>query len=166
MIVLKTNYGYLSGYKVNGRLHGVEAEYSDESTSALFFTDRAAATDFVIKNGWRIDLFRVEPADFDAMLGQFVKKAEMLIRENERKLYENVKFNSRLEVMHGRRYVRVVKTDDFDHRSAYCFVDKQNGNVLKADGWKRPARHARGNIYGEDGGLGGVTPYGATYIRY
>ncbi len=166
MIVLKTNYGYLSGYKVNGRLHGVEAEYSDESTAALFFHTREQAVDFVIKNGWQVDLFRVEPADFDAMLDKFVGKAQMLISENERRIHDKVKFNTRLEVMHGRRYVRVVKTDDFDHRSAYCFVDKQNGNVLKADGWKRPAKHARGNIYGEDGGLGGVTPYGAAYIRY
>jgi hypothetical protein len=26
------------------------------------------------------------------------------------------------------------------------FIDLTNGDILKADGWKAPAKHARGNI--------------------
>jgi len=31
--------------------------------------------------------------------------------------------------------------------SVYCFVEKATGNILKAAGWKTPAKGARGNIY-------------------
>jgi hypothetical protein len=55
----------------------------------------------------------------------------------------------------GKRYVRVV-TENYGQRSAWCFVDTTNGDVLKCDGWKRPAKHARGNIYDDKGGLGRV----------
>lgn len=165
MLVLKTKFGYLSGYKVNGRLHGVEAQYSDKPSDALYFPTREDAVDLVMKNGWEIYLFQVEPANFNAALNEFVGKAQLLVSDNDRK-FDKVTFNTQLSTEYGRRYVRVVKSDDFGSRSVYCFVDQTTGNVLKADGWKRPAKHARANIYAEDGGLGGVGPYGAAYIRY
>lgn len=61
---------------------------------------------------------------------------------------------------HGKRYIRVVSGD-----GVHCFVDKTNGDVLKADGWKRPAKHARGNIFDENNGLGLIGPYGPAYLR-
>lgn len=65
----------------------------------------------------------------------------------------------------GLRYVRVwsrdQREDDAGARgSAYSFVDKTNGDVLKPDGWKKPAKHARGNIL--DGSwVDYAGPYGA-----
>lgn len=49
----------------------------------------------------------------------------------------------------GPKYVRVFYGSDRQGgpRYAYCFVEKATGNILKADGWKRPAKGARGNIY-------------------
>ncbi len=66
----------------------------------------------------------------------------------------------------GRRYVRIVKTlyRDPTNRSVFCFVDTTTGNVLKAAGWKAPAKHARGNIYADDNGAGAVSAYGARYL--
>lgn len=164
MLVLKTNSGYLSGYSGDGR-NGVDAQYSDKPSDALYFPTREDAVDLVMKNGWELYLFRVEPANFNAALAEFVGKAQVLVSDSDRR-FSRAAFNTTLSTEFGRRYVRVVKSDDYGSRSAYCFVDTQTGNVLKADGWKRPTKHARGNIYGEDGGLGGVTPYGAAYIRY
>lgn len=57
----------------------------------------------------------------------------------------------------GKKYVRIVRKG-----SAYCFIDKTNGDILKAASWKAPAKGARGNIYAADP-LAGVTPYGAVY---
>lgn len=66
----------------------------------------------------------------------------------------------------GRRYARIVRTDgNKGSRSVHCFVDRTNGNVLKAAGWKGPAKHARGNIFNADGGSSGVSQYGGTYLR-
>lgn len=48
----------------------------------------------------------------------------------------------------GKKFARLVtsRTVDPSQRSAFCFIDLSNGNILKAAGWKGPAKHARGNI--------------------
>jgi len=47
----------------------------------------------------------------------------------------------------GQRYIRLVKTHG-GQQSAYGFVDRTNGDILKAAGWKAPAKNfARGNIF-------------------
>ena len=63
----------------------------------------------------------------------------------------------------GTKYIRVVKTNDSCSRSVHCFIDKTNGDVLKAATWKAPAKHARGNIYTPENY--GVSEYGANYLR-
>jgi len=60
----------------------------------------------------------------------------------------------------GKRYIKVIKDS-----SAYCFVDKKNGDVLKATSWSAPAKHARGNIFDEHNGLKHIGPYGPAYLR-
>lgn len=58
-----------------------------------------------------------------------------------------------LSLMVGPKYARVVRTDkgNSPSRSVYGFVDLSNGNLLKADGWKRPALNfPRGNMMGAD----------------
>ena len=65
----------------------------------------------------------------------------------------------------GRKYVRIVVTNDGSGgRSVFCFINRENGDVLKAAGWKAPAKHARGTIYGEPEGYG-VDEFGANYLR-
>lgn len=41
----------------------------------------------------------------------------------------------------GAKYWRVVRGS-----SAWCFVDRDTGDILKADGWKKPAKGARGSV--------------------
>ncbi|GAA0005257.1 DUF7717 family protein [Bradyrhizobium elkanii] len=47
----------------------------------------------------------------------------------------------------------------------HCFVDKATGDVLKAETWARPAKHARGNVFDEHNGLAKMGPYGPAYLR-
>jgi len=65
----------------------------------------------------------------------------------------------------GKRYVRVVRGVSPHNRGVHCFVDKTNGDVLKAAGWKVPAKHARGNIFADDNGLSRMGPHGPEYLR-
>lgn len=102
--------------------------------------------------------------NFDAALDSFVAGCQAIVSKNDQR-YENVSFNSRITAEPGRRYVRLVKTDDFGSGSCYCFVDKTNGDVLKAASWKAPAKHPRGNIFDSDNGLASMCPYGAAYMR-
>jgi hypothetical protein len=67
----------------------------------------------------------------------------------------------------GKKYIRIMQRDANETReeygSAFCFISKENGDVLKAAGWKTPAKHARGNIYKV--GQEGVGAYGAHYLN-
>jgi len=63
-----------------------------------------------------------------------------------------------IKLERGHRYVRIVKTDASAHdRSAFGFIDTTNGDVLKAAGWKAPAKNfARGNVYDDKHGVGRI----------
>ena len=70
---------------------------------------------------------------------------------------------SRLEefsVSFGRRYVRIIRGT-----TAHCFVDRENGDVLKAASWKTPAKGVRGNIFDEFNGLKFMKGFGTVYLK-
>lgn len=47
----------------------------------------------------------------------------------------------------GKKFVRVY-TDrgGLSGKSSYCFIELATGNILKAAGWKAPAKGVRGNV--------------------
>jgi hypothetical protein len=49
--------------------------------------------------------------------------------------------------------------------SAFCFIDRATGNILKAASFSAPAKGVRGNIRDPHYWLKSVTPYGAAYLR-
>lgn len=71
---------------------------------------------------------------------------------------------ARLHATHGRRYIRIVATID-PQQSAFAFIDRTNGDVLKPNGWKGPAKHARGNLNDPGKGLRWIGPHGVAYLR-
>ena len=54
------------------------------------------------------------------------------------------------------KYVRIVRQEQHREsavitgRSVYCFVNRETGDVLKAAGWKGPAKGERGNLNSAD----------------
>lgn len=78
-----------------------------------------------------------------------------------------------IEVQVGQKYARIVRRDQWPDQeptggSAHCFIDLSNGNILKADGWKKPAPQVRGNIFKVDFDIGvgkAVGEFGAAYLR-
>ena len=69
-----------------------------------------------------------------------------------------------LSVEYGRRYAKVVETIPHS-RSVYCFLDLDNGDILKAEGWLKPAKHARGSLDDPGRWPEAVTAYGGVYLR-
>lgn len=69
-----------------------------------------------------------------------------------------------LSVSRGVKYARIERNEQ-NGLLVFAFIDLSNGNVLKAAGWKTPAKHARGNIFDESNGLALVGPYGPAYLR-
>jgi len=67
----------------------------------------------------------------------------------------------------GPRYFRVMKLEGPAEKpisnSVYVFIDKSNGDILKAAGWKAPVKGARGNIF--SGSLDCLTHHGVVYLR-
>jgi len=53
-----------------------------------------------------------------------------------------------VEFDEGKKYVKVVSISGGGSRSVHCFVEKANGNILRAASWKAPARNfVRGNVF-------------------
>ncbi len=103
--------------------------------------------------------------DFNEKLSTWVAAVQGIINKDRR-------FPIEVVVETGKKYARIVETREvvvdgkkqIAERSAYAFIDLSNGDVLKPDGWKRPAKHARGNIL--DGtGLKMAGPYGMENLR-
>lgn len=65
----------------------------------------------------------------------------------------------------GNKYMKVWVSSHGNSRSVYCFVNRENGDVLKAASWKAPAKGKRSNIFDADFGLSGMGPYGAMYYN-
>ena len=110
-----------------------------------------------------------EAQQFKAALSGFLAAAQAKVNEHM-KQYAPMQA-VRLDTQDGQRYVRVVAIDtvnghEAENGSAYCFIDKENGNVLKPAGWKGPEKkNPRSNIYAQDFGASGVTGYGTVSLR-
>ncbi len=101
--------------------------------------------------------------DFDTALNTFLDGIRAKLNAHFARYFLN-STPPVIETSKGRRYVRVIKNDGVS-RSVHCFVDMTNGDILKADGWKSPAKHARGNIFNDNNGLDGMSVWGAAYLR-
>jgi hypothetical protein len=72
----------------------------------------------------------------------------------------------------GTRYFNIQKQEvcgsidkPVKRNSAWAFIDLTNGDILKPESWKKPAKHARGNVFAEDYGMSCVGPYGPAYMN-
>ncbi|MGW8180806.1 MAG: DUF7717 family protein [bacterium] len=102
---------------------------------------------------------------FDEALEDFVEMARNKINTYYAERFSNLTAPV-LSYETGRRYVKLITSNDgTTGKSVYCFVDKTNGDILKAATWRAPAKHARGSIYDEDCGASAVNQYGANYLR-
>jgi hypothetical protein len=89
--------------------------------------------------------------NYENTLDSFMKECQVLV-DDHMKQYS---WGQKLTITKGRRYDKIVSEDvghNFQTGSCivWAFVDKTNGDILMPEGWKKPAKHARGNIYDED----------------
>ncbi len=94
-------------------------------------------------------------------LNSFVEGCQKLVNEQYKDSPLPI---PQLTISMGKRYAKIVR-DDTVQRSVYCFVDPVTGDVLKAAGWAKPAKGARGNINNPDNGLSRMSAYGAAYNK-
>jgi hypothetical protein len=101
---------------------------------------------------------------FDAKLTIFLEGIQVKINKHFEQ-FTNLSPNV-ISVTEGQRYLRIVSTDSHGTaRSCWGFIDKNNGDVLKAASWKAPAKHSRGNIFTPEFAIANCGPNGPNYLR-
>ena len=94
----------------------------------------------------------------------FLSLLSQLYADHYAKHYSNL-VPPRFDLNKGDKYIRVVTIDrrrdretgeiiDGPGGSVYCFISRENGDLLKAAGWKGPAKGARGNIFNDNCDVG------------
>lgn len=113
-----------------------------------------------------------ECPEFKSWLAKVAELDRKYIAENYACLQPNV-----YTAEDGQKFIRVVRaSQEGTGRSVHCFIAKVDsetkalgsvkaGDVLMAASWKTPAKHARGNILDEHGGMSQMGPYGPAYRR-
>ncbi len=98
---------------------------------------------------------------YEDMRDTFLVECQSLVNEHMRKYH----WDSILTISKGRRYDKIVSTDDqpMGGQRVWGFIDKNNGNILKAESWRKPAKHSRGNIYESDR-MQFMSVYGPAYM--
>lgn len=98
-----------------------------------------------------------------AALSKFIELLTARNHEYYSKHYPNV-IPPTYTVSTGQKNDKIVTNEESGGRSVYCFIDRNNGDILKAASWKAPAKHARGNIFNDDP-LQGTTIHGVIYLK-
>ena len=109
---------------------------------------------------------RIKAAAFGDRLAAYVAVVQGVVDAHFKACYPNLTAPRFTIDPKGRKFVRIVRSDDSGSRSVHSFVERATGNVLKAAGWKAPAKHSRGNIWAPDTGRGAIDSTGFTvYLR-
>lgn len=99
--------------------------------------------------------------NFMGVFEDWFEKCKQVVFENDKRMFEEKeKFFSTLTYKNNKKYIRVMCNN-----SAWAFINKDNGDVLKPASFKTPAKHARGNIFDEYNGMKYVTAYGPAYLK-
>lgn len=97
-----------------------------------------------------------EPArpSFEVALAAWLEQSQQRVNERHAREFPTSQFEPRQLSIDpgGVKFVRVVATDG-PSRSALAFVERATGDIFKPDGWKKPAKGARGNIYRQPEGI-------------
>lgn len=99
--------------------------------------------------------------DFDIKFNSWLLACRQL---RSKYMQESGTWQDSLEIKEMHRFI-LIYNQSFNSKSAWAFVDKRNGDVLKPASWKAPAKHPRGNIFDSNNGMGMITAWGPKYLN-
>ena len=100
---------------------------------------------------------------FSGAFNAFVKAYSDKLEAHDKKSFPDLDPRM-VGVDEGSKYMKVW-VSSYNSKSVYCFVNRENGDILKAASWKAPAKGKRSNIFDADNGLSGMGPYGAVHLN-
>jgi len=86
------------------------------------------------------------------------EEAQLLVNNYYTKSYNNKVRTPKLTVTFGRKYAKILCNE----YEVWGFVSLENGDLLKAESWNKPAAHSRGNVLN---GTAVYDAYGPAYLR-
>lgn len=105
------------------------------------------------------------PDGWDAALEKFVDGVQKLedkyIADND---YKHL-HGTRVIFEDAVKFTKVFLDEPHGNKRIYCFIDRNNGDVLKPATYTVPAKGARGNIFADDHGLKRMGPHGPAYNK-
>jgi len=110
-----------------------------------------------------------------AIVEKWLAGCQAIVDENMEKMGYAPLQKTNLEIAGGRKYIKIIAHHMIQNEggeyvksgggSAWAFIDTTNGDVLKPASWKAPAKHARGNLFDANKGLGWIGPHGPAYLK-
>lgn len=107
-------------------------------------------------------------SEFDKSFDTWFSAAKKLVDDHMIKTFpDSPNLRRTLKIGGGRKYIKIVNCRESDDNtdSVWAFIDKTNGDVLKAASWKSPHKTPRGNIFDSSNGMGSIGVYGPAYMR-
>lgn len=105
------------------------------------------------------------PEGYDDRLEVFRKNVEDLVEHYNKKSDFKLSLGSKLVVVSGSKYDKMYVIEPHGQRKIYCFINRENGDILKPATATAPAKGARGNVFDADYGMKRMGPYGPAYNK-
>lgn len=105
------------------------------------------------------------PDGWDAALDRFIDGVQRLedkyITDND---YTHLK-GTKISFEDAVKFTKVYIDEPSGNKRIYCFIDRNNGDILKPATYTVPARGSRGNIFDADHGMKRMGPHGPAYNK-
>lgn len=105
------------------------------------------------------------PANWDKAFESFKSSVEELIEAYNKKNDYKRQFGSKVISEDGQKYTKVLVQEPSGNKKIYCFINRENGDILKPATFSTPAKGPRGNIFDEHNGMKRMGPYGPEYNK-
>lgn len=184
------NYRYTSILKGNGHVIVIKAQASINGNAYISIIFDNTERKFLDLNSLVVALKRISEKinnkaasikiadNFNSAINDFLDYCDKM-RElwyNKLSPSKDSKWFHKIFVVNGSKYVKLVsaadifekykqvKDSDFHSKSAWAFIDKSNGDILKPASFSAPAKHTRANIYKKET-WGNVGVFGPAYLK-
>lgn len=144
-------------------LHAVK----EEEPAYLTMTPKEAAKAYIEAEGQHLEK---EELNFEDALSNFIHLWKIKLMERKEAMGLTYFDDYALDLERGKKYIRIVRKErkngeNIQHSgSSAAFIDMTNGDVLKCDSYKKPAKHPRGNIYSDRSGMEAIDS--GAFVRY
>jgi|8_EtaG_2_1085327.scaffolds.fasta_scaffold125290_1 hypothetical protein len=91
----------------------------------------------------------VDETNDEQSVASYVQDLRKALRTNFYRQYPSSDRSFDFRAIEGRKFIKLVQTEEGRDSSVHAFIDKKTGEVYKPASWKSPAKHVRYNLLDE-----------------